>query len=199
MSDKPTLSLGNKLSVHTLNQLQKLNTKNPNTKQYRTKATSTNVLKSDIQNKRSQKPVPSKKDCAKKQRIDEHNRNREQGVMLYKKHLAHFSKLYPNCFGIPPKPLAIGIHNDLFEKELKRPEKERLTNGAIRRFLSKYTRSVVYKECMQVGSARVNLQGENVGEVSLEHAESYKHSLELWRSKQVTPKSNNKPIGTTGK
>jgi len=61
----------------------------------------------------------------------------------------------------------------------------------LRRFLAKYTRSVAYKEAMQSGSARINLQGEEVENVSPEHVEIARKSLEDWRNKRAI-KQNDK-------
>ena len=66
----------------------------------------------------------------------------------------------------------------ILEEEAKKPEKERLSKNAIRKFLLKYTQSVAYKESLQSGSARINLQGEEVETVTPENAEFAKKSLE---------------------
>lgn len=80
----------------------------------------------------------------------------------------------------------------MLEEENKKPEEERLSKAAISKFLNKYTRSVAYKESLQSGSARINLQGEEVDKVTPENAEFAKKSLEEWRSKQAKQKNNNK-------
>jgi sRNA-binding protein len=80
----------------------------------------------------------------------------------------------------------------MLEEESKKPEEEQVDKAVISKFLSKYTRNVVYKECLQSGSARINLQGEEVDKVTSEHAEFAKKSLEDWRNKQAANKKNNK-------
>ena len=110
-------------------------------------------------------------------------------------YFSYFSKLYPKCFSQTPKPLVIGIDKIILEEQAKKPEKERLSKNAIRKFLLKYTQSVSYKEALQSGSARINLQVEEVETVTPEHAEFAKISLEEWRSKSATHrnKNNKKP------
>ena len=70
-------------------------------------------------------------------------------------------------------------------------KEEQISQKVLRRFLGKYTRSVGYKEAMQSGSARINLQGEEVDKVTPEHAEIARKSLEEWRNKRAA-KQNEK-------
>ena len=85
---------------------------------------------------------------------------------MYKQHFSHFSKLDPNCFSKTQKPLVIGIDKIIFEEEAKKPEEERLSKTAIQKFLIKYTQSAAYKESLQSGSTRINLQGKEVETVT---------------------------------
>ncbi len=82
--------------------------------------------------------------------------------------------------------LAIGIDKAIIAEEAKKSEEEQISQKVVRHFLARYTRSVEYKEVMQSGSARINLQGEEVDKVTPEHAEIAKKSLEEWRNKQAT-------------
>jgi sRNA-binding protein len=117
--------------------------------------------------------------------VELHKQKKEQAIALYKQYFSYFSKLYPNCFSDTPKPLAVGIDKAIITEEAKKPEEEQITHKVLRRFLGKYTRSVAYKEAMQSGNARINLQGVEVDKVTPEHAEIARKSLEEWRSKRA--------------
>lgn len=194
MSSQPTLSLGGKLSPETKNKLHGIKfqavSAKPSTKDSSKsdKPNNTNKTKST---KPSNPKLSQEELELKKQRAEEHRKNREQALALYQNHLQHFSKLYPKCFGTTPKPLAIGLHNSLIENEDKKPEAERISKTAIRKFLGQYTRSITYKECLNAGSPRINLQGEEVDKVTTEHAELARQSVEKWKSRQATRIKNN--------
>lgn len=194
MNSQPTLSLGNKLSPDTKNKLQGIKGK-ADKAQPRAKHDSKS---SKANNSNKAKPTkPSKPKLSqeelelKKQLAEEHRKAREQAIALYQNHLQHFSKLYPKCFGTEPKPLAIGLHNSLIKNEETKPEAERISKTAIRKFLGQYTRSIAYKECLKAESPRINLQGKEVDKVSPEHAEFAKQSVEKWKSRQATRIKNN--------
>ena len=64
-------------------------------------------------------------------------------------------------------------------------------NGLYLHTCPKYTRSVAYKEAMQsAGSARINLQGEEVEKVTPEHAEIARKSLEEGQNKKAARENN---------
>ena len=192
MSEKSTLSLGSKLSAETQSKLKELATKPKEATIEAPKTNNANV-KADSKSATAEKPSPKAKEPSKKQQaIELHKKQIEQAKALYKYHFTHFSKLYPKCFSQTPKPLAVGINKVILEEENKKPEKERLSKAAISKFLNKYTRSVAYKESLQSGSARINLQGEEVDKVTTEHAEFAKKSLEEWRSRRTKQNNNNR-------
>lgn len=190
MSEESTLSLGGKLSAETQSKLKELATKPKESTIGDPKANNANI-KADSKSTNTEKPKPEQA-SKKQQAIELHKKQIEQAKALYKKYFSYFSNLYPNCFSKTPKPLAIGINKVMLEEESKKPEEEQVSKTAISKFLTKYTRSVVYKEAMQSGSARINLQGEEVDKVTPEHAEFAKKSLEEWKSKRAKQKNNNK-------
>jgi sRNA-binding protein len=122
--------------------------------------------------------------------VELHKQKKEQAIALYNQYFSYFSKLYPNCFSNTPKPLAIGIDKAIIVEEAKKSDEEQITLKALRRFLGKYTRSVAYKEAMQSGSSRINLQGKEVDKVTPEHAEIARISLEEWQNKQAIRQNN---------
>lgn len=126
--------------------------------------------------------------------IESYKQEKEQAIALYNQHFSYFNKLYPNCFSETPKPLAIGIDKAIIAEEAKKPEEEQISHKVLRRFLGKYTRSVAYKEAMQSGSARINLQGEEVDKVTSEHAEIARKSLEEWRNKRATRQNDTRKL-----
>ena len=192
MSEESTLSLGGKLSAETQSKLKELATKSSEETIEAPKTSNANV-KADSKSAKTEKPKLKANEPNKKQQaIELHKKQIEQAKALYKKYFSYFSKLYPNCFSKTPKPLAIGINKVMLEEEIKKPEEEQVSKTAINKFLTKYTRSVAYKEAMQSGSARINLQGEEVDKVTTEHAEFAKKSLEEWKSKRAKQKNNNK-------
>ena len=190
MSEESTLSLGGKLSAETQSKLKELATKPKESTIRDPKANNANI-KADSKSTNTEKPKPEQA-SKKQQAIELHKKQIEQAKALYKKYFSYFSNLYPNCFSKTPKPLAIGINKVMLEEESKKPEEEQVSKTAISKFLTKYTRSVVYKEAMQSGSVRINLQGEEVDKVTPEHAEFAKKSLEEWKSKRAKQKNNNK-------
>ena len=192
MSEKSTLSLSGKLSPEIQNKLQKIAGKPSNTKSGAPKVNNTNTKSNHSNANKSHKPKLDQAELEKKQKaVELHKQLKEQAVALYKQHFSYFSKLYPNCFSETPKPIAIGIDKAIIADEAKKPEEEQISQKVLRRFLGKYTRSVAYKEAMQSGSARINLQGEEVDKVTPEHAEIARKSLEEWRNKRAA-KQNEK-------
>jgi len=100
-------------------------------------------------------------------------------------------KLYPKCFSATPSPLALGIHKSIWEEEAKKPEDERISKSAIRHFLLVYTSSKAYMQAIVAGGNRIDLQGNAMEKVSVEHIEVAKKSLEDWDNKQATRQQNN--------
>ena len=192
MSEKSTLSLGSKLPPEIQNKLQQLAGKPDTTKSELPKTDNTNVKAGNSNTNKPHKPKLNQNESEKKHKaIELHKQQKEQAITFYKQHFSYFSALYPNCFNETPKPLAIGIDKAIIAEEVKKPEDERLTKEVVRRFLAKYTRSVAYKEAMQsAGSARINLQGEEVENVTPEHAEIARKSLEEWQNKKAARENN---------
>jgi len=73
---------------------------------------------------------------------------------------------YPDTFGFKPKPLAIGIKDELFDVK----EELKLSKTELRIFLGIYTHSKEYKEARIVGASRYNLKGEVTGLVTKDEA-----------------------------
>ena len=192
MSDKEDLTPGDKVTTEAQSRPKGVNPQAATAKDNVVKPNPDNSKGGNGKNNKFRKPQLSKEELElKRQRTEENKKNRDLAIALYKQRFDHFSKLYPNCFNDNHQPLAIGIHNSMLEEEEQRPEDERINKTFVRRFLAKYTRSKAYKECLQSGSARVNLQGEENGIVTPEHAEIAQKSLEEWRSKQATHRNNN--------
>ena len=192
MSEESTLSLGSKLSPEIQNKLQQLAGKSGTIKSELPKTDNTKVKVDNNKTNRPNKFKPNQEKSEKKHKaIELHKQQKEQAITFYKQHFSYFSALYPNCFNETPKPLAIGIDKAIIAEEVKKPEDERLTKEVVRRFLAKYTRSVAYKEAMQsAGSARINLQGEEVEKVTPEHAEIARKSLEEGQNKKAARENN---------
>ena len=186
------LSLSGNLSPEIQNKLQKLAGKRSTIKSEAPKVNNTDVKAGNGRANRPHKPKLSQEELEKKHKaIELHKQQKEQAIALYNQHFSYFSNLYPNCFNETPKPLAIGIDKAIIAEEAKKPEEEQITQKVVRHFLAKYTRSVAYKEAMQsAGSARINLQGEAVENVTPEHAEISRKSLEDWKNKKAARENN---------
>jgi len=194
MSNESMLSLSGNLSPEVQNKLQKLAGKRSTIKSEAPKVNNTNAKGSHSNTNKLHKPKLDQEELEKKQKaVELHTQQKEQAIALYNQHFSYFSNLYPNCFSQTPKPLAIGIDKVILAEEAKNPEEERISQKVLRRFLAKYTRSVAYKEAMQSGSARINLQGEEVEKVSPEHVEIARKSLEDWRNKRAIKQNDKQP------
>ena len=192
MSEESTLSLSHKLSPEIQNKLQQLAGKPDTTESELPKIDNTNTK---VDNNKTNRPNKSKLSQEKKKKkhkaIELHKQQKEQDITFYKQHFSYFSKLYPNCFNETPKPLAIGIDKAIIAEEAKKPEEKQITQKVVRSFLAKYTRSVAYKEAMQsAGSNRINLQGEEVENVTPKHAEIARKSLKEWQNKKAARENN---------
>ena len=196
MSEAPTLSLNSKLSPEVQNKLRQLAGTPSTTKSELPKTDNTNVKAGNSNTNKPYKPKLSQEELEKKHKaIELHKQQKEQDIAFYKQHFSYFSALYPNYINATPKPLAIGIDKAIVAEEAKKPEEERLTQQIVRRFLAKYTRSVAYKEVLQsAGSARINLQGEEVENVTPEHAEIARKSLEEWQNRKAARENNKQKL-----
>lgn len=92
----------------------------------------------------------------------------EKRIATYNEHFKIFSKQYPKCFLVQPKPLAVGIDKTLFAEQEKKPIVERSSKKKIRLFLFWYTASKEYKEALKVDAPRIDLQGNEVEKVTIE-------------------------------
>ena len=194
MSEESTLSLSHKLSPEIQNKLQQLAGKPDPTKSELPKIDNTNIKVDNNKTNRPNKSKLSQEELEKKHKaIELHKQQKEHAITFYKQHFSYFSTLYPNCFNETPKPLAIGIDKAIIAEEAKKTEEEQITQKVVRRFLAKYTRSVAYKQAMQsADSARINLQGEEVENVTPEHAEIARKSLKEWQNKKAARENNKK-------
>jgi hypothetical protein len=201
MSEESTLSLSSKLPPEIQNKLQQLAGNPDTTKSELPKTDNTNIKASNSNTNNPHKPKMNQNESEKTHKaIELHKQQKEQAISFYKQHFSYFSALYPNCFNETPKPLAIGIDKAIITEEVKKPVEKRLTKGVVRRFLAKYTRSLAYKEAMQSsGSTRINLQGEEVEKVTLEHAEIARKSLEEWKNKKAARENNKQKSLKQGK
>ena len=192
MSEESTLSLSHKLSPEIQNKLQQLAGKSGTIKSELPKTDNTKVKVDNNKTNRPNKFKPNQEKLEKKHKaIELHKQQKEQAITFYKQHFYYFSTLYPNCFNETPKPLAIGIDKAIIAEEAKKTEEEQITQKVVRHFLAKYTRSVAYKQAMQsADSARINLQGEAVENVTPEHAEIARKSLEDWKNKKAARENN---------
>lgn len=88
-------------------------------------------------------------------------------------------QMHPGAF--PPRdsgnifPLKVGIHLDIFERY---PE---ISHRIVRSFLTNYAYSKRYLEALSVRTPRVDLDGNEAGEVTEEQAISAQEVLERWR------------------
>lgn len=80
------------------------------------------------------------------------------------------SRKFPNAFSATPKPLAIGIKEDI----LASTEELGLSKTSIRIFLNIYVRSTNYRAVRIVNAERINLHGEVTGLVTYHEANYYK-------------------------
>lgn len=83
--------------------------------------------------------------------------------------IAQLQKQFPLAFPkkpAPKVPLKIGIHKDLLEYA----ESLGISKNDVRAAVKKWCRSNRYSECLSVGAARVDLKGNEVGNVTKEEA-----------------------------
>jgi ProP effector len=85
--------------------------------------------------------------------------------------IAQLAALFPNCFRQPCEPLKIGIHNDIIARQ---PE---LRPSLLASALKSYTRSLGYLEALKAGAARIDLEGNPVGTVTVSDEEGAKRKI----------------------
>lgn len=100
---------------------------------------------------------------------------REQAEELRKIKIAakvfnQLSRKFPDVFSATPKPLAIGIKDELFAAI----EELGLSKTNLRIFLNIYCRSKDYREARIVNAERINLKGEFAGLVTEKEANYFK-------------------------
>lgn len=84
--------------------------------------------------------------------------------------IAYLAEKFPLCFSVEgeAKPLKIGIFQDLAEALA---DDERLSKTQLRHALRQYTANWRYLHGCKAGAVRVDLQGNNCGELEQQHAE----------------------------
>ena len=95
--------------------------------------------------------------------------------------LAFLAESFPQCFTIQgeAKPLKIGIFQDLAERL---ENEERVSKTLLRSSLRHYTNSWRYLQSVKEGEQRVDLDGNGVALVELDHAEHAKKQLDESRA-----------------
>lgn len=83
----------------------------------------------------------------------------------YQEILKNLQDLYPKCFTTPPSPLALKIHEPLYDD----PQND-LTKTTIRRFLHIYCMHKPYRKSLKPGIDRLNLDGSVQSKVTEEQA-----------------------------
>ena len=141
------------------------------------------VISEDQNKKSSVKPNESVNSQSKKLTSQEIKANHKAKYIATLKKLR---KLYPKCFSIPLRPLAVGIHHAIWEEEAKKSEDEKISKTTVRRFLLVYTGSRAYREAIIAGGERVDLQGNEVEKVSDKHIEFADQSLKDWNNKRIS-------------
>lgn len=83
--------------------------------------------------------------------------------------LDYLAARWPCAFCDPPKPLRVGIFDDLIGE--LRPRPRWLTPKRISAALATWTKTEAYLAATVAGAPRINLDGEAVGKVSREEAQ----------------------------
>ena len=96
--------------------------------------------------------------------------------------LRYFIKVFPKLFSVKdPKPLALGVHKDIFE----RVEKEGITKKEISKALGRYITRKAYFQCVIEGGDRYDLDGNKTGKVGEEHIEEARKKLKRKFSQEI--------------
>jgi hypothetical protein len=117
------------------------------------------------------RPSPAKTKPVWKRPVSEYaiaNRERSRHTRV------ELLRRFPECFGEPAKPLAMGIHEQLFEAC---PDIDR---HALLYLLGEYTSTADYHRAMIAGADRVDLNGASVGVVTPSSVAYAKHRLKLF-------------------
>lgn len=86
---------------------------------------------------------------------------------------------YPAAFSSDePKPLKIGIQEDLVSEE-------KVSRGKIKRALATYVRNPRYLQSLVEGADRVDLQGESAGKVTAEEEAHAKAKLDEYKQRRI--------------
>ena len=95
--------------------------------------------------------------------------------------LAFLAESFPQCFSLQgeAKPLKIGIFQDLAERL---ESEERVSKTLLRSSLRHYTNSWRYLQSVKEGEQRVDLDGNGVAVIELDHAEHAKKQLDESRA-----------------
>jgi ProP effector len=90
--------------------------------------------------------------------------------------IAYIAECFPNCFTLEgeAKPLKIGLFQDLAERLT---DDEKVSKTQLRAALRQYTSSWRYLHGVKPGAVRVDLDGNDCGEVEQEHIEHAKKTL----------------------
>jgi hypothetical protein len=102
--------------------------------------------------------TPVKPSKLKKKKTTDNKLPQKPGMLppkIFLKIINYFRTKYPNCFSVPMKPLAIGLHKEMINK----CEEIGVSKTQIRRFCSAYCHRKVYKTILVVGAERVDLEG----------------------------------------
>lgn len=107
------------------------------------------------------KPAPSKSAPSK-------NKNRNANIAA----ITLMCETYPKAFNRDNvRPLKIGIQEDLLADE-------KVSKGKIKRALASYVRAPAYYRSIVEGAQRVDLNGEDAGEITAQEAEHAKAMLQ---------------------
>lgn len=109
--------------------------------------------------------------------------------------IAYLAEKFPACFTVEgdAKPLKIGLFQDLAERL---EGDERVSKTQLRQALRRYTNSWRYLRCQKAGAQRVDLDGNEVGELEAEHVEHAQTALKESQDKAKAAraeKQGNKP------
>lgn len=101
--------------------------------------------------------------------------------------IAFLAEQFPACFttGKEAKPLKIGIFKDLAERL---DGDTRVSRTLLRQALRRYTSSWKYLRCVEQGGQRVDLDGNECGELEQEHIDHAKETLAESRAKFLEKK-----------
>lgn len=103
------------------------------------------------------------------------NKNREANQAA----VALLVNEYPETFSSEePKPLKIGIQEDLVSEE-------KVSRGKIKRALATYVRNPRYLQSLVEGADRVDLKGESAGKVSAEEEVHAKAKLDEYKQRRI--------------